>query len=203
MHARRGNMPRKQPENAEPLILSPDDEFLLDRFVIRRSFGKDGAIRYVQAVGNAQEIEAAAYDDDIQDRDSGSRVQVAYSLPRLIARRMRGGADLEPEEVVTPRNGKRGDLRRENTEVRSRGEAASGERPTRSSTGVKGVYWHSSGRPFVNYNGVYLGTYDTVEEAKGAIEAYDALLADGVDKVAAAKTVKRQAKLPAQNADLN
>lgn len=191
-------MARTAPRNAEPIYLSKADRDVADRFVFRRSYNKDGSIRFVQAVGIREELEAAAANRPIDTAVIDSREQTQMALSRLIAQRMIG-RPLEKNEVVTWRNGNRGDLRRENLEVRTRSEVARDTRPTTSSSGVKYVYPTESGRFAAAYLNTYLGTYNDTEQAAAAVAMYLQLVDEGVSSDAAVERVKEFAdKQPRQ-----
>ena len=109
-------------------------------------------------------------------------------------RRMLGGRELEQEEVVRPENGLRGDCRRDNLALSSKSEAASTERPgTWSGSGVKYVYQNEYGRFFVNFKGVYLGTYGDPETAATVIDLYQEAIERGMEKKEAVRFSKKPA----------
>lgn len=194
-------MSRRTPKNAEPLVVSPEDADLTEVFVFRRSYNKDGSIRYVQVVGYPIDLDAALV-GPVAPR-SGAREgeqQTQMSLSRLIAQRMLGRA-LEPSEVVTWRNGKRGDNRRANLEVILRSEVQGAHRITRSASGVKYVYPTETGRYAANYGNAYLGTYDTVEQAAGAVDEFIDLTGQGVPRRQAIRKVKERMPPPTRRPD--
>lgn len=187
-------MARRSPVGAEPLIISPEDGDL-QQFVFRRSYNDDGSIRYVQIIGYAEELEAAAEQRPVRLEKLNKRKQTQMSLPRLIAQRMLG-RPLTDSEVVTWRNGKRGDNRRANIEVVDRSELQGAHREVKSATGRKYIYPTSSGRFSVNLSNKYLGVYDTVELAEQALERYFQLLNAGLSEDEAANRVKLEAPRP-------
>jgi hypothetical protein len=191
-------MPRPAPENAEEILVSPEDDEVFSLFSFRRSFNKDGSLRYVQVLGTKEELEAFSnftdpdYDDEYETEPGKV---IAVSLPRIIACRMEGRS-LEDEEVITQRNGLKGDCRRDNLEIKTKSEVASGERPhvQWADSGTKYVYSTEGGRYFVNYKGQYIGSFDTVEIAEKAIELYLKAVDEGMEEKVAAKYARKKIK---------
>jgi hypothetical protein len=185
-------LPRKAPTNAEQVEVSPEDLDLLEHFLVRRSYLPNGHIRYVQILGYAADIEAAAYGENPIYGASSRTSQSAYSLPRIVMRRMLGGRELETEEVVYHKNGLKGDLRRSNLELSTKSEMSRGDREGQwSKSGTKHVYPTDGSRYFVNYKGIYLGTYEDTEKAEAALELYKAAIKAGIPKKEAKKLVKQ------------
>jgi hypothetical protein len=187
-------MPKKSHQSTEEVFISAEDADLIDLFLIRRSYNPDGSLRYVQVLGNATEIEAFARNEKVVVRDDMSHNQRAFSLPRLIMQRILN-RPLLPEELVTMKNGKVGDCRRENLELTSRSEVAQRERSgSWSETGAKYVYPGEAGRYYANVNGSYLGIYNTVDQASAAVKQYFDFLESGMDEKEAARRVKGRSR---------
>jgi hypothetical protein len=187
-------MPKRSAVVTEQVILSPEDADAADLFLFRRSFNEDSTLRYVQVLGDEEEIDAFARNEPVVVKPGAKSKQKAYSLPRLIAQRMLG-RPLMPEELIKPKNGKYGDCRRSNLELTNRSELASGEREgTWSNTGAKYIYPTEGGRFFVNYSDIYLGTYDTTTQAEEALELFKRLTADGMSDEEAARRVKSRSR---------
>lgn len=184
-------MPRHVPENAETVLISPEDGEIIDLFIIRRSFNKDGSIRYIQLVGSEADITAFAHYQAIDHSKVSKNAQSALSLPRVIAARTLK-RPLMSDEVVVQTNGKRGDCRRSNIEVVTKSDLAKGERNyTWSESGKKYVYRSASGKYFATVNDKYLGTFAKAETAHEAVEMFKGFVEQGVDMADAAKTVKK------------
>lgn len=179
-------MPRKEPENSEYVIVSPEDAELLDFFSLRRTFEPDGSIRYVQLIGDVDLIQAALHNKDLAAEmisdagKKGKRKKGSYSLPRMVAARMLG-YPLTDSEVVVQKNDKRGDVRRTNLEITSRADLATGKRIAGwSRTGTKYVYLAVNGKYYGQVGNHSLGTYATKEEASAAVDSYLAMVESGV-----------------------
>jgi hypothetical protein len=186
-------MSRRAPQDAEQVQVSPEDRDLIENFLVRRSYLPDGHIRYVQILGYAADIEAAAQGQAPIYGAASRTSQAAYSLPRLVMRRMLGGRELETEEVIYYKNELRGDCRRENLELSTKSEKSKGDREGQwGKTGKKHIYRTDGTRYYVNYKGVYLGTYDDTAAAQGAIELYKAAIAAGIPKKEAKRLVKKE-----------
>ena len=185
-------MPRTGPKNAEPILLSPEDMDIIDLFIFRRSFNEDGSLRYVQAIGDADQIDAFALNQPVVFAPREKGKQKVISLPRLIMQRAMK-RPLEAGELVIPANGKNGDNRRSNLVFTNRAELASGERRgTRSSAGEKYVYKNNHGRYFANFDNTYLGTYDEPDQAASAVDEYKRLVGEGMEKdEAVARVINR------------
>lgn len=186
-------MPKKPPANAEQVRISPEDADVLDFFIVRRSYNTDGTLRYVQLIGDATEIDQFASNQPISITTE-NRKQRATSLARIIMQR-KLGRPLAKEEFVTQINGQNGDVRRQNLELASRSELASVTRDhSWSSTGQKYLYADSSGRYYATKGDVYLGTYDTLEQAKAALEMFNRLIAAGMSEDEASRRIKSRSR---------
>ena len=186
-------MPRRPPPNAEQILLSPEDADLAERFLFRRSFNKDGTLRYAQVIGVTEELTAAAEQRAVDPQKLITTEQSAMSLPRLVAQRMLG-RPLKGNEVVQPKNGKSGDNRRSNLEITTRSVLSSHERAGRAESGSKYVYATEAGRYYVNFKNTYLGTYDNIDAAEQAVTGYQALLDQGIPERQAAQKIKMRAR---------
>lgn len=187
-------MPKKPPANAEEVRLSADDADIVDLFIIRRSFNPDGSMRYVQVIGNADELEAFSRNLPVTLTPRNPEKQRVFALPRLIMTRMLG-RPLDNNELVQPKNGKMGDCRRDNLEVTSRSALASGSRDSSwSTTGTKYVYPSERDRFYANVDGTYLGTFDTVEQAQASVKRFFELREKGMDDKEAARRLKGRAR---------
>ncbi|HLU12191.1 MAG TPA: hypothetical protein VK003_21115 [Oceanobacillus sp.] len=175
-------MPRKEPENAEYVLISPEDAELLDFFSLRRTFEDDGSIQYVQVIGNPALIEAARRGENLAEAlPSAGKKSVHFSLSRMIMERMIG-RPLLPNERVRQINGNRGDLRRRNLEIATASELASVKRSSWASSGVKYVYETKTGKYAAQVGDISLGTYSDKSEAAAAVEKFYKLLDAGLSK---------------------
>ncbi len=187
-------MPKRPPVDAEQVRISPEDADVLDFFIIRRSYNPDGTMRYVQLIGDAQEIEDFASGQPVTVLPRGSGKHRAASLARIIMQRVLG-RPLEREEFIRPKNGLNGDLRRGNLEIATRSDLASVERDNSwSSTGQKYIYADANGRFYINKGDQYLGTYDTVEQAAVALKMFEQMVASGMSDAEAERRLKSRAR---------
>lgn len=187
-------MPKAPPPNAEEIRISAEDADLIDLFVLRRSFNKDGSIRYLQVVGFPEEVEAFARGERVPMLSGRSSCeQRSYSMPRIIMQRILKRPLLD-EELVKSSNGNMGDCRRENLELTTRSEIAQRERSSWAVTGAKYVYPADNGRFYANADSNYLGTYDTVELAAKSVESFFRLIENGMEVAEAARRIKGRSR---------
>lgn len=182
-------MPRKEPENAEQILISLEDAELLDFFHFRRTFFDDGSIRYVQLIGDPVLLDAFARGEPLVMPAEKTKKARQASLARVLVQRMIGRPLMGNEKVVQ-KNGKRGDNRRQNLELTTSSEIAGGERiGTWSATGAKYVYKAANGKYYAQVGDNSLGTYDKVEQANDAVSMYREMVESGVPEVEAATRV--------------
>jgi hypothetical protein len=187
-------MPKTPHQNAEEVLISAEDADLIELFTIRRSYNPDGTLRYVQVIGNADEVEAFAQNEKVIIGDHVAENQRAFSLPRLVMQRI-FQRPLLPEELVKAKNGRIGDCRRDNLELTNRSEIAGKERDsTWANSGAKYVYPADNGRYYANVNGNYLGTFDTVEQATASVKQYFDFLTGGMSEKEAARRLKGRSR---------
>jgi hypothetical protein len=93
------------------------------------------------------------------------------------------GRDLSPEEFVDHINGVVHDNRRSNLRIASKRENCSNRKIHKNnSTGFRGVQRHTSNENMFiatichNYKNVFLGSFDTAEEASAAYQAASRIL---------------------------